>query len=50
MNTTDVAQSYGVPAKKVSGADELEAALEDAFDSEGPSLVEVPVQPGMALF
>ena len=50
VNTTDVAQSYGVPAKKVSGADELESALKDAFDSDGPNLVEVPVQPGMALF
>ena len=50
VNTTDVAQSYGVPAKKVSGADELESALKDAFASDGPNLVEVPVQPGMALF
>ena len=50
VNTTEVAQSYGVPSKKVSGADELESALVEAFDSDGPNLVEVPVQPGMALF
>jgi benzoylformate decarboxylase len=50
VNTTEVAQSYGVPSKKVSSAGELEAALTDAFASDGPNLVEVPVQPGMALF
>ena len=50
LDTAAVATSYGVPGTKVSGADELEAELKKAFDSDGPNLVEVPVQPGMALF
>jgi len=50
VNTSEVAKGYGVPAERVSGADELEASLKKSFDSDGPSLVEVPVQPGMALF
>jgi len=50
VNTSEVAKGYGVPAERVSGADELEASLKKSFASDGPSLVEVPVQPGMALF
>ena len=50
VNTSEVAKGYGVPAERVSGADELEASLKKSFGSDGPSLVEVPVQPGMALF
>ncbi len=50
VNTSEVAKGYGVEAFRVSGRDELEAALKSAFASDGPSLVEVPVAPGMALF
>jgi benzoylformate decarboxylase len=50
VNTSDVAGAYGVPSSRVSGRDELEAALTKAFASDGPELVEVPVTPGMALF
>ncbi len=50
VNTSEVAKGYGVEASRVSGRDELEAALTSAFASDGPSLVEVPVSPGMALF
>ncbi len=49
VNTADVARAYGVEASSVSGRDELEQALKQAFASPAPALVEVPVAPGMAL-
>jgi benzoylformate decarboxylase len=50
LEVAKVAEAYGVPAKQVSGRDELHAALEGAIGSGKPQLVEVPVTPGMALF
>jgi benzoylformate decarboxylase len=49
LESASVADAYGVPARRVSGRDELHAALADAIGAEGPRLVEVPVAPGMAL-
>jgi thiamine pyrophosphate-dependent acetolactate synthase large subunit-like protein len=45
-----VAAGYGVSAAGVSGREELREALKTAIAFEGPSLVEVGVTPGMALF
>ncbi len=50
LEVAPVAEAYGVSSKRVSGRDELHAALEDAIGSSQPELVEVPVAPGMALF
>jgi thiamine pyrophosphate-dependent acetolactate synthase large subunit-like protein len=44
-----VAEGYGVPASKVSDREELADALKTAIASDGPNVIEVPVQPGMAL-
>ncbi len=49
LDVASVASGYGVPAQRVEGRDELHAALGDAIASDGPSLVEVKVAPGMAL-
>ncbi|WCB94510.1 Benzoylformate decarboxylase [Baekduia alba] len=50
LDVAATAASYGVPGVKVSGRDELRAALEAALaDEDGPRLVEVGVRPGMAL-
>jgi benzoylformate decarboxylase len=49
LECADVARAYGVNARKVSGRDELHAALSEAIGSGRPELVEVPVTPGMAL-
>ena len=38
-----------MPGTTVSGADELHAALSDALAQSGPRLVQVEVEPGMAL-
>ncbi len=50
LNTAEIAAGYGVSAKRVSGREELRAALAAAIASDGPEVVEVPVAPGMALF
>jgi benzoylformate decarboxylase len=50
LEVAPVAGAYGVSSKRVSGRDELHAALEGAIGSSQPELVEVPVAPGMALF
>ena len=50
LDTAAVAQGYGVPSERVSGAEELRAALAAALDADGPRLVEVGVAPGMSLF
>ena len=49
LDVASVAAGYGVPARKVEGRDELHSALGEAIASDGPSLVEVQVAPGMAL-
>jgi benzoylformate decarboxylase len=49
LDVAGVAEGYGVPAQKVSARDELAEALKGAIGSEGPNVIEVPVQPGMAL-
>jgi benzoylformate decarboxylase len=49
LDCVPVAAGYGVPARGVSGRDELESALGEALGAEGPSLVQVDVAPGMAL-
>jgi benzoylformate decarboxylase len=49
LECTDIAAAYGVSAHRVSGRDELHAALSEAIGSEKPELVEVRVTPGMAL-
>ena len=50
LEVAEVATAYGVSSKRVTGRDELRAALESAIGSSTPELVEVPVAPGMALF
>jgi len=50
VNTTEIAQGYGIGAKRVSGREELRESLKGALASKKPELVEVPVTPGMALF
>jgi benzoylformate decarboxylase len=51
LDVAATAASYGVPSRSVTGREELHAALGEALaDQTGPRLVEVGVQPGMALF
>ena len=49
LNVAGVAEGYGVPSHRVTARDELLEALRSAIASEGPNVIEVPVQPGMAL-
>jgi benzoylformate decarboxylase len=50
LDVRATAASYGVPGTSVHGGiDDLHAALTDALAVRGPSLVAVPVSPGMAL-
>ncbi len=50
LDVAATAASYGVPSVTVAGRDELHAALTAALpDDRGPRLVQVGVQPGMAL-
>ncbi|HYI35966.1 MAG TPA: thiamine pyrophosphate-dependent enzyme, partial [Thermoleophilaceae bacterium] len=50
LDTAAVASAYGVPSRKVEGADELREALTAGLASGGPNVVEVATAPGMALF
>jgi benzoylformate decarboxylase len=50
LDVSAVSQGYGVEAKKVEKRDELHEALTASIANEKPSVVEVGVQPGMALF
>jgi benzoylformate decarboxylase len=50
LDTAAVAEGYGVSSRRVRARDELREALERALESNVPGLVEVPVEPGMALF
>ena len=49
LDVAAVAEGYGVPARKVAGAEELRAALGEEIGSGKPALVEVGVAPGMWL-
>jgi benzoylformate decarboxylase len=49
LDVAATAESYGVSSRTVSGRDALHAALVDAFQASGPRLVQVDVEPGMAL-
>jgi benzoylformate decarboxylase len=49
LDVAATAESYGVPSSTVSGRDALHAALVDSFRRDGPQLVQVDVEPGMAL-
>jgi benzoylformate decarboxylase len=50
LDVAAVAEGYGVKAHRASDRDEVRGALEQAFASSQPELVEVPVAPGMSLF
>jgi benzoylformate decarboxylase len=49
LDTAAVAAGYGVEVAQAGGRDELRDKLGAALASDRPSLVEVPVTPGMAL-
>ncbi len=49
LDVAATAQSYGVPSCTVGGGEELRGSLLDAFAQQGPRLVQVDVEPGMAL-
>lgn len=49
LDCVALADSYGVPSSRVDDADALGDALANGIASDGPSLVEVRVAPGMAL-
>jgi benzoylformate decarboxylase len=49
LDVAATAQSYGVPSVSVSGMDDLHSALGQALSQDGPQLVQVDVEPGMAL-
>jgi benzoylformate decarboxylase len=50
LDVAAVAEGYGVKAHRARDRDEVRGALEQAFASSQPELVEVPVAPGMSLF
>jgi benzoylformate decarboxylase len=49
LDTAATAQSYGVPARRVEGGEELRSALGEEIGSGKPGLIEVGVAPGMWL-
>jgi benzoylformate decarboxylase len=50
LETAEIARGYGVDVARVRSRDELREALTNGFATDGPSLVEVDVAPGMSLF
>lgn len=50
LETAKIASGYGIESTTAKSADEVEAALKEAIADSKPRLVEIPVQPGMALF
>jgi benzoylformate decarboxylase len=50
LDVAAVAEGYGVKAHRARDRDEVRGALEQAFATSRPELVEVPVAPGMSLF
>ena len=49
LDCVALAEAYGVPSSRVDDPDALADALQKGIASDGPSLVEVRVAPGMAL-
>jgi len=49
LDVSAVATGYGVPSARAASRDELHAALSEAFEADGPRLVEVKVAPGMSI-
>jgi benzoylformate decarboxylase len=49
LNSTEIADGYGVSARRIDDIDELPAAMAAAISSPEPQLLEVAVAPGMAL-
>jgi benzoylformate decarboxylase len=49
LNSSTIANAYGVGAPRIEGMAELSEALAGAISSPNPELIEVPVAPGMAL-
>ena len=43
LDFCDLARGMGVPARKVQAAEDLCAALEEAYASPGPNLIDVPL-------
>jgi benzoylformate decarboxylase len=50
LDTAAIASGYGVKSQRVAGLDELRSELSAAIPSSEPQLIEVGVEPGMALF
>jgi benzoylformate decarboxylase len=50
LDTAAIATGYGVDSRRVRGRDELREALHAGLASSRPELVEVEVEPGMAMF
>jgi len=50
LESADIAAGYGVVTAKANSVDDVTAAIRKALGDETPSLVEIPVQPGMSLF
>jgi acetolactate synthase-1/2/3 large subunit len=43
-NFTQIAEGFGVPARKITEREDLDSALDELLASEGPRLLEVEVQ------
>src|SRR5436190_3790841 len=50
LDTAAIASGYSLKSRPVGGLDELRSELETAIPSGEPELIEVGVEPGMALF
>jgi benzoylformate decarboxylase len=50
LDTAGIASGYGLKSRRVSGLEELRSELSSAIPSGEPELIEVGVEPGMALF
>ena len=49
LNSSEIANAYGIGAPRIDGIAELSEALAGAISSPDPQMIEVPVAPGMAL-
>lgn len=50
LETAKIASGYGIESTTARSPEEVESALREAIADSKPRLVEIPVQPGMALF
>jgi len=50
LDCAAIAAGYGVSSHRAEGLDDLRTSLEGALASSRPELIEVAVEPGMALF